>query len=1038
MSGNNPPFLANQRGLSDNVINRSITQRSVSDERVPTTNTTQGRSSSNRSSTFGSLFRTRVDQQPQRPTQQSQRPTSQNQHRPVSAYYPSQHANPAYTQSPPVSGLPNTSDSYSSSIPGLPAPLPNPYQVDYNRNSYRPPPPPQSAPNQQHGFNAYPHPPTSAPATYGSQQHVQQQYNANYSSPQHVSTPPISQASAEPVEGDSDYEAVLQASRASAAEEDRKREQREKEEEEHYMALYRSEEEERKKKEAEEEERILMEALRASQLEDEEQRRKRLERQREEEEAAAILIEESRQSALREEEDRMLREHAELLEQSKREAEQAEASRRHALAEQERLEQAAVEESLRELEEEWQRRDEAEQADAMHVQQGGEIGDVSYWQHLDEKKAHRLALEMNERFSNNVEQVAGPSGSRVGSSSRTNHQTASRRRPLPPTPSMAAQAAGVEVPRIQVVDEEGRTTDKRDYVDEDWELSDDEFLAGESQEQEDGSDPFSDHAEAPPMYDEVHGDRPPEAPTSIPTNVQFVRPDFGPGPDHDNTISSLSYQVEKSASYSSTMPDSRTISLSPPAEASNAPIASTSNQAAQTAVHSNYQEIPDQSIASTSRPTEGAPVKRLPDIPIDRPPIPKINTAQQNKSSLDRSQSQSTQRNEVENRRSEEPESLPTTPDEAMNFQQKQMKGTDFGYSSEPFGTSLYIESLSEAKSTFPNIITLRKCKTDGSMNDQNCFFVVRAPSWKALVRALAWYGNTRIEAGPEEVVDFPQGVPLRIEIEFVTPSKVSKPNESQFQKAHVSVCFSLAIPSLKEAPPLPLLTSLKQSSRALDSAYLRQGATRRVIALPSQAPKLPLDVVRLAQHMHRAHTFSAACPSTGATALHSPRDLHHAVERHDVGYVAKLQRKRKDNGLTGATIPSASEAQNAHRSDSSLNHTAAGSSTGTSSSQNTTDGARRQSKILQPSNSSIVNQGGASTSKIVEEEEEGGDMEGEINHTDEHGDFLDAGAVEIVDGDDRDSGRMARLRARVHRRLGKRSGDPRTVDQDLESWISE
>jgi hypothetical protein len=495
--------------------------------------------------------------------------------------------------------------------------------------------------------------------------------------------------------------------------------------------------------------------------------------------------------------------------------------------------------------------------------------------------------------------------------------------------------------------------------------------------------------------------------------------------------------VEKSASYSSTMPDSRTTSQSPPAEASNAPIASTSNQAAQTAVHSNYQEIPNQSAASSSRPTEGAPVKRLPDIPIDRPPIPRINTAQQDKSSLDRSQSQSTQRSEVENRRSEEPESLPTTPDEAMNFQQKQMKGTDFGYSSEPFGTSLYIESLSEAKSTFPNIITLRKCKTDGSMNDQNCFFVVRAPSWKALVRALAWYGNTRIEAGPEEVVDFPQGVPLRIEIEFVTPSKVSKPNESQFQKAHVSVCFSLAIPSLKEAPPLPLLTSLKQSSRALDSAYLRQGATRRVIALPSQPPKLPLDVVRLAQHMHRAHTFSAACPSTGATALHSPRDLHHAVERHDVGYVAKLQRKRKDNGLTGATIPSASEAQNAHRSDSSLNHTAAGPSTGASSSQDTTDGARRQSKILQPSNSSIVNQDGASTSKIIEEEE-GGDMEGEINHTDEHGDILDAGAVEIVDGDDRDSGRMARLRARVHRRLGKRSGDPRTVDQDLESWISE
>ncbi|PWN33605.1 uncharacterized protein FA14DRAFT_173382 [Meira miltonrushii] len=1039
MSGNVPPLLANQRRVSDNMMNnRSITQRSVSDERVPT-NGTQGRSSSssNRNSTLGSLFRTRVDQQPQRSSQQSQRPTSQNQHRPASAYYPSHHAAPAYTQSSPISGLPATSDSYSSTIPGLPAPMPNPYQSGYNQTQYRPP---QSAPNQQHAFNAYPHPPTSAPATYGSQQ---QQYNGSYSSPQQpphnsgrVSSPSIPQASAGQAEGDSDYEAVLQASRASAAEEERKREQREKEEEEHYMALYRSEEEERRKRQEEEEERSLMEAMRASQIEDEELRRKRLERQREEEEAATILIEESRQSALREEEERMRRQHAELLEQSRREAEQAELSRRHALAEQERLEQAAVEESLRELEEEWRRRDEAERADAMHIQRGGEIGDVSYWQHLDEKKAHRLALEMNERFAINGGQAAGPSNSNVGASSNNRHSTVrSRRRPLPPTPSMAAQAAGVEVPRILVVDEEGRTTDKRDYVDDDWELSDDEFMAGDGQIQEDGSDPFGDQAEAPPMYDEVHSDRPPEAPTSIPTNVQFVRPDFGPRPDHDNTISTLSYPVDKSAAYSSTVPGSRSTSQSPPAQSSNLPIASTSSQAAHNALPSTSHGSPSQPAASSSRPVSGAPGKRLPDIPIDRPPIPvaRIYTDQQETVSLNRSQSQSTQPTEDSNRPSEEPESVPTTPDEAVNFQQKQMKGTDFGYSGEPFGTSLYIQGLSEAKTTFPNIITLSKCKTDGSLTDENCFFVVRAPSWKALVRALAWYGNTRIEAGPEEIVDYPEGVPLRIEIEFVTPSKVNKPNESQLQKAHVSVCFSLAIPSLKEAPPMPLLKALKDSSRALDSGYLRQGATRRVIALPSQPPKLPLDVVRLAQHMHRAHTFSAACPSTGATALHSPRDLHHAVERHDVGYVAKLQRKRKDNGLTGATVPSASEAQNA--SDSSMNNTATGGNTGQSSSSNqpTSDGARRQSKILQPSSSSIMNQSGGTSTNAIEEES----LEGELNHTEEHGDFLDAGAVEIVDGDDRDSGRMARLRARVHRRLGKRSGDPRTVDQDLESWIT-
>ena len=117
------------------------------------------------------------------------------------------------------------------------------------------------------------------------------------------------------------------------------------------------------------------------------------------------------------------------------------------------------------------------------------------------------------------------------------------------------------------------------------------------------------------------------------------------------------------------------------------------------------------------------------------------------------------------------------------------MKGTDFGYSNEPFSPDLIMD---EDKMYFPSVIQLKGAEADGSLREPKAYFVIQAPSWKMLLRALAWYGNTRIEAGPEDVADSSKAIKMRLELEFVTPSKVdasltSKQQES-WKNAHVSL----------------------------------------------------------------------------------------------------------------------------------------------------------------------------------------------------------------------------------------------------------
>lgn len=938
-----PDSVAPSSSRPESIDVRQHSGRSISEQQLQSAYPVSAprAADAGRSSTFGSMFRSRID-------------------------------NPGPGGQPQPAARPQVASS------ALPPPLPNPHVPGYGSHTLQgaalhvrptyPPDTPISAPYGafQPGFPPPVVPqPASAPSSYPSQAGTSYAYHQPITSP--VATPTHTHFGASPSDslqsplpptphddGNAELAAALRASENSAADDVRRREAKMREEEAHYLALHQSEVAERSRRAAEEEVE-LRRVMEASEREEREAQERRLARQQEEEAQAQLLLEESRQVALREDEARIQREHADVIARSRREAMEEEQRRRTAVEQQRMIEEATVRESLREMEEEWRRRDEAERAVAAHIHNGGQLGSASYWQHLDQKKAYDLALEMDKRMT-----LSAPSTS-VGGPSRS-------RRPLPPTPGLAALQAGVERCKPGSTKQVNETIDEEDEV---WVPSDDELIGSAlDDEGNNDEDPFSDQAEAPPTYDEVHEDRPPDAPASIPGHVQLARPPNAANAQHNNTIQAPALRPEKTAAITAMQAD--TTSVAPPRSSST-----------------SSQRI----LSSQSPPSSGSPS-------ISAQATSPTTSTSQNHGSIETAPSSSTAAY-----------TPPTTeegssPADTNEFRQKAMKGTAFGYCSEPFGTSLDLPE-DPNKTYFPSLVHLRKAKLDGSLHDPLCFFVIRAPSWKALLRALAWYGNTRIEAGPEEVVDHPSGVPLRVEVDFVTPSKLD--SLTDLQCAHVSVCFSLAVPSLAEHESKRLLTSFKQSSRALDASYLRQGATRRVIALPSQAPLLPLAMVRLAQHMHRAHIFSAACPSTGTTALHSPRDLHYAVERHDVGYVAKFQRRRRD----------------ATRTDGANHAMPIGLNTGAAAGNAVASGSDRRVPGHGQSRGSAPQGRNA-------DEDELADME------DGQGDILDAGAVEIVDGDDRDSSRMARMRARVRRRLAKRSGDPRTVDEDLESWISE
>jgi len=166
--------------------------------------------------------------------------------------------------------------------------------------------------------------------------------------------------------------------------------------------------------------------------------------------------------------------------------------------------------------------------------------------------------------------------------------------------------------------------------------------------------------------------------------------------------------------------------------------------------------------------------------------------------------------------------------------------------------------------------------------------------------------------------------------------------------------------------------------------------------------------LVEVAQLLHASHTLSAACPSSSSTARHSPRDLHHAIERHDEGFVRK-QKAVLSAGPSGAP----------HTGDAGLTSNA---SLGSSDPRLSMAEARHSS-------SSIELHQEANSDDDVDDE----DQEIDIN------DFnLDLAADGSFDAQDKVlMGKRQRLKAKVKRRLAKRGSDGRVVDEDLATWIT-
>lgn len=804
-----------------------------------------------------------------------------------------------------------------------------------------------------------------------------------------------------------DFEAALAASRSSAAAENARRTQDLSEEERAQIAAIElSAAEERSRQQAEEDE-LLRQVMAASLRDEQEANKRRLERQRNDESQRLAAAESSR-----------------------REAAEAQARREEEQRRLDAIEHSVLEESRREMEREWIRRDEEERATQEFVSRGGTVGEAAYWQHLHHDGAYALAVRMNEQASSG---------------------TSEARRPLPQPPAaeaVSSPVAPLASPRPVAQDGTASAGVHQAVTPEEEEEEDPFADSAEAPPMYDDArrDPPPEIShEAPPLplppapaalpLPSAAAAAPAPPRNGLPSGValslatnngsdllrnesgrtvtpltlgQHARLDVpalvSPGPSSpaieigsfdeairvpgepdiagNPLLSVLSdpRRLSSSSSRLSPTPEAELMTATEAHHSMNKPLPSSPSSELPNGLASALGRTNRQpSVDSASVQSHGAAA---------HPELERQDSTMSLASGFSvASGAPSTSATSMEPGGGEESRSRRSSSQQARDFSQTTMPGTDFGYACEPFAPELFVSPKSanvvDGKLRFPNVIQLTRPADDASGitrgTDKSSFFTIRAPSWKGLLRAMAWYGNTTITAGPQEVADAalaaeaPGARPgaellhLSVEVEFVTPSRLPDGAlnsmmgaGSSGRAAHVSLCISLFTKA--RAQRTPLAKVLRDTSRSLDASYLRRGSARRVIALPKAAPSLPLGMVVLAQHVHAAHRFSAACPTTSSKALHSPRDLHHAIEAHDTHYIGKL----------------------------ALAANAAGSAAGKSSSQVS------------------------------------------INVS------AEAGEVTAFDDDAEEGlGTVGRLAARVKRRLKKRGGDGAVVDESLQSWIT-
>lgn len=788
---------------------------------------------------------------------------------------------------------------------------------------------------------------------------------------------------------------AIQASLRSAQQEDDKR-QRELQEQQELQRIYaaNAEENDRQRRLAqEEEEQLLQKAIEDSRRDAEEQAL----RNRHNEE---LLLEESRQYALRQREE-SARLEAQMLEAAKLASSEQEEQRRRELDAMHDAEKRALQLSLQEQEEEWARRESAERSLLEFLDQRGSANrhassshsskqpqassssaaaddrDAEYWRFAGHDEAYQLALQMQR-------------ASLADSTAQSHASTSRTRRPLPRTSEAQEHA-----------DQTGNTLFES---------------AGKRDKGPSSSQPATlYHAieDAPPAYSEAS-----QAGSSDPSTVQQTSTPRPPEKAqtsryHTATLANLNRPVLQHHSSSSSSAYSR----SQGSDTRQSPRASFGGASQ----HFNISPPSTSAGESSSAPY---PASASPSIP-------------------QRGSSHSTPASKR----------LSTSASSIAHEQrgQRALAGLDFGYCNLPFAYKLdrslplssrststtdlasasaasVSTSMSTSKALFPTTIGLSKVTKEsasGTGLSRCSFFVLRAHSWKSLLRAIAWYGNSRVEAAPEEVAaasDRRSHCLLRAEVEFVTPTRVemgfgvgeyarAAQSTGSMPKnpapAHVALCLSLlptsASKSSSSVEASAWLKSeeyqmIKRESRRLDAWYAGRGSTRRLVQLARQPPALPVVMVQIAQLLHASHTFSAACPSSGSTARHSPRDLHHAIERHDEGFVRKQQAM--------LTAGSALAAQ---------------SGTGTQAGQNP------RLSMQGPSRMSLSG------------DLQNGDDELDDDDDDEV-DFNDFSLLADGSFDAQDKvlmGKRQRLKAKVKRRLAKRNSDVRVVDEDLATWIT-
>ncbi|CAO1622243.1 unnamed protein product [Sympodiomycopsis kandeliae] len=611
------------------------------------------------------------------------------------------------------------------------------------------------------------------------------------------SSPPRPQPRPSSHDDTADYQAALEASRSSAAAEALKREQAE----------------------AEETHRLQL-------AHEQDQREQRARQEKEEEELQRVMIqsrlaEETRQRRVQEEEER-------VIEESRKEAQR--------LKQEEEEMQNIMKQSLQE---EWQRRKEAEMEEIRLVEiarkeieqqqqsasgssrgPGTIQGSLQSDQHQRQQQQQQLQQHLKPEQSE-PHQQSDPhfQHQQPQHSSASTSATAAGRRPLPRVPGAA--------------EPEHHTA----HI-EDPDPDSDSAPVADPSTPPPSHDPFTDQAEAPPDYDSVHSDRPPDAPSRAPTGFW---PQRQPTRQHESDPIEEKRRMERAGAAVSSAPEQNqtfhvvnpSASTMPTREHTPRPGA-TGRQGGSAASGSGADEYVDSNDGSSAQhSTPHTPSDSLHSAPwtgSDSTP-PTSYTNHRDESDSGEQDCDGTHPGMMLGRT---PSSATAASASSQSQSQSQARpaplgqstplGIDWGYSDEAFATELrpgprhnYRGGMSAGKRSrvssstpsspfviedgendipdeedestesmgkdrFPHVVTLLQeaWKQDSSADPSEAagpYFTIRCGSWRLLLRTLAWLGNTQVEAGPNEVVDAAnenRPCTLKTEVEFVTPSIAS------------------------------------------------------------------------------------------------------------------------------------------------------------------------------------------------------------------------------------------------------------------------